>query len=332
MAFKKQWLLYLLAFVLLAGCKDKKKPSLSGDEKVEVDDFIEFFQPLSLPCLFGDTILLKKPKDSLLISNKVFAQFIPDSVLGKVFGKNGKPKIYSLGRAEAPGNETYLFVRTQTSDKKAVFLLCFDKKNKFLASMPVLRPDQLSNTMQSFVMDKRLTLTKTVQRKNKDGSTSEGKDVYVLNADAGQFTLIMTEALEDKVTELINPIDTLTRKHKFAADYGPGKMNLVSIRDGRKPDRLDFFIHFEKNNGECIGELKGEAMLKSSNTAEYRENGDPCVLTFTFTSSSVSLKELNCGSRRGLNCSFDGSYGRRKWVKPAAAKDSKKTVADKKGK
>lgn len=135
--------------------------------------------------------------------------------------------------------------------------------------------------------------------------------------------LIMTDALIDKVTELINPIDTLPRKHKLSADYGPGKMNLVSIRDGRKNDRLSFFVHFEKNNGECTGELKGEAFFKSPTVAEYREDGDPCILTFTFTSSSVTLKEENCGSRRGMKCSFDGSFGRRKWVKPVPPKPEK---------
>ena len=75
-------------------------------------------------------------------------------------------------------------------------------------------------------------------------AVSEGKDVYVLNSDAKNFMLIMTDALDDKVTELINPIDTFSRKQKFTADYGSGKMNLVSIRDGRKSDRLKFFYSF----------------------------------------------------------------------------------------
>ena len=89
-----------------------------------------------------------------------------------------------------------------------------------------------------------------------------------------------------------------------------GKMNLVSVRDGRKNDRITFFIHFEKENGECTGELKGEAIMKSvRNTAEYREAGDPCVLKFIFGSSSVYVyRREGCGSRRGLNCSFDGSH------------------------
>ncbi len=76
-----------------------------------------------------------------------------------------------------------------------------------------------------------------------------------------------------------------------------------------------------KNNGECIGELKGEAILKGTNKAVYREPGEPCVLEFTFTSSSVTVKETEaCGSRRGLRCSFDGVYPRKKDPKPTKKK------------
>ena len=323
MLFFKKYTVLLLALAVFAGCKQKKKPSLSGEDPVEITDFVEFFEPVKIPYQFSDTSLRKKEKDSLLISYKNFSLFIPDSVLGKVYGKGVKPKLYALGKAVVPKAETYLFVKTVANDKRAVFILCLDKDNKFIASMTALRPDQSAATAQSVTFDKRYTITKTVTRKNADGNLSEGKDVYVLNADAKNFMLIMTDALDEKVTELINPIDTLPRKHKLSADYGNGKMNLVSIRDGRKADRLSFFVHFEKPDGSCSGELKGEAFFKSANTAQYRENGDPCILTFTFTSTSVSLKEENCGSRRGLNCSFDGSFGRRKWVKPAAPKTSK---------
>jgi hypothetical protein len=319
-AYRK--LLFLLTVLfLLAACKDKKKPTLSGEEPVEVSDFIEFFAPVSLSYQLSDTALQKKEKDSLLISPKIFSQFVPDSVLGNVYGKGSKPKIYALGKAEVPGAESYLFVKTVSGDKKAFFILCFDKKQQFIAALPALRPDNNKATLQSVVMDKKYTITKTVQLKNPDGSSSEGRDVYVLNADAKSFMLIMTDALVDKVTELINPIDTLPRKHKLSADYTNGKMNLVSVRDGRKADRISFFIHFEKNNGECTGELKGEAMIRSANTAEYRQDGDPCILQFIFTSSSVRLQEVEgCGSRRGLNCSFDGSFARKKYVKPVTDK------------
>ena len=318
MALFRRYSLFLFFIILLAACKSKKT-SLSGDEPVEVADFIEFFPDTKLPYQPADSVLLKKEKDSLLISYKVFTQFVPDSILSQVFGKTVKPKIYPL--AKNKGDETYLFAKAIAGNKRTVLVLCFDKKNQFIAAMPFLSLDQLAGTQQTANMDSRYTITKSLFRKNKDGTVSEGKDVYVLNSGAGSFMLIMTDALDDKPTELTNPIDTISRKQKYTADYGSGKMNLVSIRDGRKNDRLSFFIHFEKNNGECTGELKGEAIIKSPTIAEYREGGDPCILQFRFTSSSVTIKELEgCGSRRGLRCSFNGTYSRKKETKPKAVK------------
>lgn len=318
-----------LSLFLLASCKSKKKISLSADDPVAVNDFIDFFEPLQLPYQLADTSLLSKKneKDSLLISYKVFSQFVPDSILGKVYGKNAKPKIFAIGKVSVKDGETYIFVKTVNKEKRMALLVTFDKKQQFIAGMPVLQPDQKNATGQSVSIDRRYSITKKVLMKNSDGSISEGKDVYALNVEGKNFMLIMTDALDDKITELINPIDTLPRKHKFSADYSTGKMNLVSIRDGRKNDRLTFFIHFEKNNGECTGELKGEAILKTNNTAEYSEAGDPCKLKFIFSSSSVTLQEIEgCGSRRGMKCSFDGSFVKKKNPKPSA---NTKTTKDK---
>jgi hypothetical protein len=310
-----KWL--LLAGLITLGCHHKK-PSLSGEEPVAVGDFIDFFQPLKLPYQFSDSIFLKKDRDSLLISYKVFTQFVPDSVLRKVFAKGVKPKIYPVGRVNSPKDATYLFAKAVAGDMKAVFVLGFDKKQQFLAGMPLTRRVPASSSTHTVVMDKNYSIIRTVQRKNPDGTMSEGKDVYILNADAKTYMLIMTDPLDDKVTDLINPIDTMGRRNKLSADYATGKMNLVSIRDGRKTDRLSFFIHFEKDNGDCTGELKGVAMIKSANLAEYREGGDPCVLQFYFTPSTVTLKEQEgCGSHRGVRCLFEGSFPRKKYIRPA---------------
>jgi len=320
MKLSKTNIFALLLLTVCINCRHKKV-ILRGDELTEVKDFIEFFQPVSLPYSFADSTLQKKDKDSLLISYKVFSQFVPDSVLNKIFGKNTKLKMYPMGRINVPGAEDYLFAKVIAADKRAAFILSYDKEQHFIAGMPVLRPDQNSSTTQAVTMDRKYTISKTLLRKNADGSLSDGREVYILNADAENFMLIMTDALEDKVTELINPIDTLSRKNKLSADYTNGKMNLVSIRDGRKNDRITFFIHFEKNNGQCIGDLKGEAFLKGPNTAEFRENGESCVLRFTFTSSSISLKEVEaCGAYRDLRCLFDGSYARKKIKKPSKPK------------
>lgn len=313
MTLSRKLLAVLTLFILLSGCKGKKKPSLAGDDPVEVADFMDFFPASSLPFEFSNEQLQRKEKDSLLISYKVFTQFVPDTVFGKIFNKT-IPKLYPLGKVQGE-NETYLFAKGVTPSARATFILAFDKKNTFIDALTALRNEPSRDVQRQVVMDKRHSINFVQTRKNKDGSSSEGKDVYILNTDGRQFMLIMTDAIEDRPTELVNPIDTLQRKHKLSGDYTTGKMTLVSIRDNRKADRLSFFIHFEKNNGECTGELKGEATIKSATLAEYRQSGDPCVLQFRFntSASSVTLKEIEgCGSHRGLRCSFDGSYPRKK--------------------
>jgi hypothetical protein len=305
-------ILFCLSLAWLSGCKSEKKPSLSGDDPVEIGDFIDFFPELTGTYQVADTSLLAKDNDSLRINYKIFSQFVPDSVISAAMGKSTQAKIYPVGRIV--NNETYLLAKVLNGTNKAVFILGFDKKKNFIAGMPLLKQDANPATQQVSTFDSRATITKAVVRKNASG-ISEGKDVYVLNNDTKQFMLIMTDPLDDVVNELINPIDTFAHKLKYSADYGSGKMNLVSIRDGRKKDRFSFFVHFQK--GDCSGELKGEAIWQTPTKAIYSEAGDPCSLQFIFTNNSVSLKELEgCGSRRGLRCSFDGSYAKKKEAKP----------------
>jgi hypothetical protein len=315
----------LVPFCLLAGCGEKKKPSLSGTDEVVVSDFIESFELVKPPYEVNDTVVSKKEKDSLIIANKIFAQFVPDSVLVKVFGKNAKPKIY-LGKRIIENEDNYLFIKASTTAKKAMLVLCFDNKNTFRAYLPLLVPDANSATLQVSGLNRKFEFYQSVQMKKPDGSTAEGKDVYIYSSDAEQFLLIAKDALDDRVREVINPIDTLQRKNKFSADYIKDKMNIVSIRDDSKAGRMNFFIHFDRNNGECSGELKGVANFTSTNTAVYKQPGDACSLQFKFSSSSVTLKEIEaCGTHRGVKCSFDGNYPRKKEPKQkSSAKKSSK--------
>ena len=312
-----------LVVMVFAACSSKKKPSLSGEDVVDAKDFIEFFPVINPSFRAEDTFLLRKDNDSLRISRKVLTQFVPDSVLQELTGKKTTPKFYPIGKIVS--DETYLLVKSVNGSRRAALLLALDKKDKFVAAMNFLSPDQAANTREYSIFGKKEEIFQHTSRRNSNGTVDEGRKVFVLNTAAQEFTLIQTDALDKKLTELINPIDTFPRKMKYTADYGSGKLNLFSFRDGRKADRLNFFIHFEKNNGDCTGELKGEAILKGNNKAEYREPGESCVLQFTFSSSSVTVKELEpCGSKRGLRCSFDGVYPRKKETKPrSAAKKSK---------
>ena len=307
-------LFFGISLLMSCGSK-KKKPSLSGTDEVVVSDFIESFELITPPYEVNDTALNKKEKDSLLIANKVFAQFVPDSVLVKVFGKNAKPKIYS-GKRIIENEDTYLFSKAVTADKKTMLVLCFDKKNNFKAFLPLLAQDANPTTIQLSGLNRKFEFFQSVLMKKPDGSTAEGKDVYIYSSDAEQFLLIAKDALDDRIREVINPIDTLQKKNKFSADYVRGKMNIVSIRDDNKPGRINFFIHVDRNNGECQGELKGVANFTSANTAVYRQPGDACSLQFKFSSTAVSLKEIDaCGAHRGVKCSFDGNYPRKKEAK-----------------
>jgi len=316
-----------VVLVLFLSCK-KKKVSLSGDEKVDVSDFIEAFEPLALPYRLTDTLVIRKDPDSLSISHHVFTQFVPDSIFTKVFGKGAKVKTYPIGKSGIEKKENYLLVKAVLGTKKAAYIVCFDNNDKFTGAMSLLVPDQWVSTQQSSVIDRNFTITKSIQRRNGDGSISEGKDAYIFNSETKSFMLIMTDALDEKPAEVINPIDTLPRKNKFSADYVRSKKDYISIRDAHRPGKVIFFVHFERNNGECIGELKGEATLISANTATYSAGGDPCVLQFNFSPTAVSMKEVEgCGSRRGLRCVFEGSYPRKKEIK---AKESKKKTGVKK--
>ena len=312
----KNVLVVLISMLLMIACKQKKKPLLSGDDPVDVQDFITSFELVKPGYEISESELNNKLNDSLLISYKVFTQFVPDTVLSKVFGKNVKPKIYLQKRVEVENQETYLFVKAVSSEKKIIYILTFDDKNKYSGAMTLLKPDANPATVQAAGIDRKYSIYRNTTINKPDGSVNEGKEVYIFNSDTKQFMLIMTDALDDRLTEVINPIDTLGRKNKFSADYVKDKMNIVSVRDGNKPDKINFFIHFEKDKGQCTGELKGVATFTSGTTAVYKQNGDPCSLILSFSSSVVSIKESEaCGSHRGVKCSFDGVYPKKKEIK-----------------
>jgi hypothetical protein len=315
----------ITVLILVAGCKNKKKTSVPGEDPVTVEDFVKIFPVVNLPYQFTDTSLNLKKKDSLIINYKVFSQFVPDSVARKFFGKNARPKIYPMASIKVPGGETYLVAKMFLANKPTAYLLGFDPKNNFISMMPALQPDADPSTQQAFSVDRRYNLSRITTKKNSDGTLSDGKEVYALSPSAKGFVLIMTDVLDEKNVTLINPIDTFARKNKYSADYIKDKKNIVSLRDNKKPDRLTFFIHLDKNNSDCTGELKGEAVFTSPNTAVYRPSGDPCSVQFKFSSSAVSISEMGCGSHRGIDCLFEGTYPRKKQITPKKTKSIPKT-------
>lgn len=322
-------LLALVVVVLLDACSEKNKPSLSGKEPVDISDFITFFHDTDLPFVISDTTLDNKVSDSLLISNTIFTSFVPDSVLTKDFGK-AKPKIYALGKAKEKGKETYVFVRASIGNKRTAYVICFDNKNKYMSALRLLRSDADNNYTSAYgSLDKKFQITTYRETKNKSDIADFKRNIFIYNDASHEFTLIVTEPGQELSADVQNPIDTLSQKNKYTGDYVADKRNFISFRDSRKPSEIIFFTHFEKNKGECKGELKGTARLVSSKVAQYREAGNPCTLEFTFGTSSVTMKEVDgCGTYRGIKCFFDGTYPKKK-KKETKSKSKNKKVTSK---
>ena len=95
------------------------------------------------------------------------------------------------------------------------------------------------------------------------------------------------------------------------------------MRDGKSGSSFVFFVHFEKDNGDCKGELKGEAKLISPVLAHYKSSADPCSIQFSFSGNNtvVHMKELEgCGNHRDIKCFFEGDYTRQKEIKAKPAR------------
>lgn len=306
------WLLVFFSWFAF-GCKEKK-PVLTGDGPQNVKEFIGSFEDIKLPFSIEDTAVGKKKTDSVKIAQTVLSRFLPDTVFRATFAKSEKVTVYPIGKISVKDKETYLLVKALTPKRQTAYVLVFTEKDSFSVSMPLLTGERMTGTGYSAAIDKRYTISRTKLRRQSAGDFIYTKEAYVYNS-AGVFTLILTESndVAKANATVINPIDTLPAKHKWSGDYRQDKKNFVSVRDGSSEKEAYVFIHFEKSDGECIGELKGRVQFTSANTARYTESGDPCVLELQFSGNTVSLKEeKGCGAYRGIKCFFEGRYTRKK--------------------
>jgi hypothetical protein len=294
----------VLFLVLLWSCRNGK----TDENKFSYEKFANLFPAEQATYQLSDADLATN-KDTTVIRSPEFAKFIPDSMKSKLFGKGSKVRYIAMARIKAPKNTRYYIVKATSSSKKVALLLPFTN-DQFDVAFPFLVPDGDGTTSQLSTIDKSNAIIKAVSQKKPGGDMAEGREVYQYVPEVKQFTLLLTNPLNN-VAEVINPLDTLPRRHKWSGDYLKDKKNFVSIRDGRSSNEVLFFIHIEK--GDCSGEVKGTLLMTASNRAVYRQAGDPCQLALQFSGSALTVKEGGgCGSRRGLDCSFDGSYIRKK--------------------
>jgi hypothetical protein len=309
---KKLCALILLASVLtIVACKGGSKKMLNSGENIEATDFIAFFDDLKLPLNLTDSIFAKKQKDSSLIDAAIFKKFTSDTLFTTDFGKE-KLKTYAVGKFANGEEETYLLVKAISASKQILYALALDKNQQFSASMPLLKSAYAKGAEQ-IIIDGKYNFTHNLTTKLKDGETDIESQVYAYN-NAGLFMVILTDGVGNLNEQpIINPIETLPRKSKYATNYAKDKRNIVCIRDGATPDKIKFFIHIEKSVTRfCDGELKGEAKMIGTDSASYTGIGEPCALGFKFKNGTVEVTESNCGNKHGMECSFDGKYGKPK--------------------
>lgn len=279
-----------------------------------------FFTETKLPYNLSDTALLKATDVTGGIPADLVSNLLPDSLKKAYFSKSSAIVYTPLAKFVQTEKENYYVVKASAGQKRGALLLVFNAKEEFTASYPFLLPDANPATAQTTSIDKNFTVTKTVTQRSGAEIVGEGKEVVAYDAASKSFSLIMEEALLDNPAELVNPIDTFAKTNKLAGDYYAGKKNLVAVRDGRYPNQLLVYIHTENEAGDCIGQLKGEFIITSSTTAEYRQSGDPCILGLTFKGTSVSIAEqTGCGNYRGLDCPLTGTFTRKKVQSAKAA-------------
>jgi len=319
-------MLVFIPIAFLTSCRHKASDNGGELKKIDPDDFRAMFRALTLPVSFADSVLSRKSTDSPL-AQSVLSQFIPDTLIQKHFGKTIKPRLYASGKLVVKNAEIYLFIKALSPSKKILYVACLDKDGKFQVGMPLLIREDDSEIRYAAAIDNKYAISVSRLRKDGDGRTFFVRTVYVYNAE-GVFTLIMRESNEvkPKSTQIYNPIDTFSHKHKFTGDYAQDKRNFISFRDGKNNLVVRFFVHFEKDNGNCKGELKGEARFVSSTVARYIANGDPCSLEFNFTEKTVRMKELEgCGNHRDIRCYFEGIYDKHKESNAKPVKPKRKS-------
>lgn len=304
----------VFAVLFFLSCKDKKA-GLNDKAPVESATFFEAFTTMKLPVTIADTSL-QKLGDTTTISYEVFSQFVTDSVLTKYKGKkSGNVIINPAGKIENK-EELYLLAKFEYDKKISLVAFMFNKEKKYLGSLLLVSTQNKDNYSYNVNINTEPTFLISRDKTTND-KYSYTKTGYAWSKESLKFIEVINDSNEGKNGDLaiIDPIDTLSKKNKFSGNYIKDKKNFISLRDGRNASNYLFFLHFEKNDGECVGELKGIMTMIGEDKAVFQLSGDPCVIDFTFAGSSIKVKERgSCGNHRGMNCLFDDSYKKKKEV------------------
>lgn len=305
----KKFFFNLLPAIIFFSCSNQK--GSANDEKKAENELLNIFPELSLPFVLADTTLKKKIADSLKINHDLFYSLIPDSVIKKDFG-NAAVNIYPNGKITLSGTQ-YLVFTVVSGVKRAAYLAVLDSGLTYRAPLTLVSSGFRNSTMAYGSINQKYLVT-TYRERVQPETKSFKRNVYSWDHSNNEFVLILTEPAENE--GVINPIDSFPATHQLAGDYVQDNKNFITFRDAPKKNELLFFVHFEQNKGDCLGELKGIARITSDNTAVYNEPGNSCSIEFSFMKNKVEMKEIaGCGSFRDIYCFFEGSFPLREKTK-----------------
>ena len=311
----------LFLLLVLFACKEVKVKTVA-DADLTIVDFIELAPVINLPYIINDTVLNNKRSDSSMVTVTKFQEFIPDSIFKQYFPQTKNLKLYLLGKSTDAQKGNYVYIKSVSGKKNEVWFFYFTNNAEYLSSMRLADNLPIKTGNRYCKIDSKHSISLIKEQKKPTGEYWTSETIYYMDA-AGKMIVAMTNSGEDLSDEIMgNPIDTLPRKNKYSADYYSDKKNMVAIRDGASTKTFQFFIHFSKQNGECVGEIKGEGEFTSATKGVFHDDEGGCEIIFNFSSNSVSIKETNgCGNYRDITCFFEGSFTRKtEAVKPKPKK------------
>ncbi len=318
----KYFFLVLLLFAF--SCKNKKQ-QIAENQTVTAKYFFARFSKLKLPYDAADTSLAAIG-DTTTLSYETLLQFIPDSALSFLLSKQKQPlQFHPVGKIENKF-ETYLLIKATSGKTTSLSAFLFDNKKNFINHLPLISNKTDDSYIHSVDINTEPTFV-IMQDKTVNDKYSYSKHGYAYNTPTKSFIEVINASNEEdkERANIINPIDTLKKTFQYSGDYTKDKTNFISVRDGNIAGRYTFFIHFEKSNDDCTGELKGTLLMVSANKAVFQQSGDPCLIDFTFEKNAVKVKERgSCGNHRGITCLFDDSYKKKKEKTLPAPKEGKK--------
>ena len=305
---------YIIGLICLMIACSEEKPDFTGNTPIKINDFNKIFKIAALPISISDTNL-HSITDTLSIGRKALLQFVPDSVVEFIVSKKDKNAVlHPIFKIEKE-QEYYLLFRVQHAANFEICIIVFSNKNKYLGYKVIT--DFKDENKGSKQYGKVLSINKEpsfLVEENKmsaDNSlTYEKKGWAYIDS---TFRLIYFDSnKKPENSKVINPLDSLPMNNPFSGDYANDAKNFISIRDYTATSKYQFFLHFEKNNGACVGELKG-LMSFTKNEAIYTEKGDACIIHFKIQGNQITIKEDgNCGNHRNMSCYFNASYDKKR--------------------